>query len=118
MIPAIRPGEDALDLGRHPTTMAEFEARFVTHPDFASSTTRSGIWQEWQAATDYLRQQLPVAAVWIGGSFVTAKLDPSDLDCTYLLDHSHVAQAQTDPVKATVLAQFSTPNAVESRIVV
>ena len=112
MIPIVAAGNDALDLGRHPTTLTETEDRFVTNSDFASSTTRVGIWQEFLAATDVLRRNVPVAAVWIGGSFTTTKLDPSDIDCTYLVDAQQAAAIQADEAKSAVLAQFSTPNSL------
>lgn len=116
MIPAIQAGSDALDVGRHPATIAEIEARFVTHPDFAGSTTRADIWQEWLVATSYLRAQVPVIAAWIGGSFTTTKLNPGDIDCTYLIDHQEAALATSDPARAGVLAQFSVPNTIRSAL--
>lgn len=113
MIPAIAAGHDVLDLGRYPSTLAEMEDRFVTDPNFASSSTRTGIWQEFIAATELLRRNVPVAAVWIGGSFTTTKLDPSDIDCTYMVDAQHARSIQADAARAGVLAQFSTPNSLQ-----
>jgi len=112
VIPAIAAGQDALDLGRHPATLVELESRFVSDPGLTSSSTRAGIWQEFIAATELLRLNLPVAAVWVGGSFATTKLNPSDIDCTYLIDAQHAAAIQGDPIKAGVLAQFATPNSL------
>ncbi|HEY4237424.1 MAG TPA: hypothetical protein VGM45_08825 [Gaiellaceae bacterium] len=107
MIPAIATGRDALDVGRYPTTLAEIEARFVTDAMFAASTTRAKIWDEWKVATDYLRAQIPVVAVWIGGSFTTTKVDPDDVDCLYVIDAAQLAIASADPAKAAIIGNFA-----------
>ncbi|GMA96916.1 hypothetical protein GCM10025881_37400 [Pseudolysinimonas kribbensis] len=107
MIPVIPAGQDVLDLGRHPTTLAEIESRFVTDPQFAASTTRAKIWSDWLNATAFLRSVVPVSAAWIGGSFTTTKLDPDDVDSLYIVDDATLALAKVDPTKNRVLGQFA-----------
>jgi hypothetical protein len=74
--------------------MDEVRARFVDHPDFAASTSRAGIWNEWQQATEVLHRVTPIASVWLSGSFTTTKLNPGDIDCLYWLDSDDVIAAQ------------------------
>lgn len=113
VIPAIAAGNHVLDLGRHPASLGEIESRFVNDPAFAGSSTRAAIWQEFISATELLRRNVSVAAVWIGGSFTSTKLDPGDIDCTYLIDVQHAVDAHSDPARAGVLAQFATPNSLK-----
>lgn len=80
-----------LPLGRHPATLAEVEAVFVTDPKWAGSRTRATIWADWQQITAQTRKVVPVAAVWLGGSFLTDKVDPDDLDAVYLIDARLIA---------------------------
>ena len=80
--------------GRYAASIEQVHARFVAHPDLSGSATRAEIWSDWIKATDVLRRVLPVACVWLGGSFTTDKLDAGDMDCLYWLDFDEVARAQ------------------------
>lgn len=90
MIPT--PGTDGLlPLGRFPATLAEVETTYVTDPRWTASTTRSTIWADWQRITAQARNIVPVAAAWFGGSFLTDKMDPDDLDVVYVIDSRSLA---------------------------
>lgn len=83
-----------MGVGRYATSLDDVRARFVDHADFAASTTRAGIWDDWMQATEVLRRVVPVACVWLGGSFTTAKVNAGDIDCLYWLDSADVATAK------------------------
>lgn len=79
-----------LPLGRHTCDPAEFEASFVHDRRFVSSRSRQDLFSQFLAATQFLRQEFSselVERVWVGGSFTTAKLDPSDIDVTFILNN-------------------------------
>lgn len=114
MIPAFENGASSLVLGRHTATLQDVRDRFVDHGAFAASATRAGIWSEWEQATSLLRTVLPVAQVWLAGSFITTKLDPGDIDCLYWLDADEVSRV-SDPGDRNVLGQFATPTALQSQ---
>lgn len=86
VIPALDPTTGMLPVGRHPCSEAEFEARFVSDAAFASSTTRRDLWDDWQQALQLLQGAVTVHAAWLGGSFTTSKLDPDDIDVTFLIN--------------------------------
>lgn len=84
-------GTGYLERGRHRMTEAEVHARFVGHADFAGSTTRPDIWDEYEIGRDLLRSKVRVHAVWIGGSFLTAKVDANDMDALFIISASDFA---------------------------
>ncbi|MFE1344532.1 DUF6932 family protein [Streptomyces sp. NPDC058757] len=74
--------------GRHAMTWDEVEASLVLADRFGSSAVRGALWEELQAhrAMVELLAGRPASRVWLAGSFVSSKLDPSDIDVTYLLE--------------------------------
>lgn len=86
--------------------MEAVQAQFVDHQDVADSLTRAMIWSDFQRATGKLREVIPVCAIWIGGSFVSAKVDPSDIDVIYIVSAHGYAQLQDDKARRRV-ALFS-----------
>lgn len=98
MIPNVDVGTGALPGGRHQATLQEFEDAFAKQ-----STTREELWAEWSQATELLRSHVPVCAAWVGGSYLTSKVDPDDIDCVYLVDEMHIASLP-DPSKAVLQA--------------
>ncbi len=97
MIPDLDTLTGHLPLGRYRTTYTDVHARFVAHPDFAGSPTRQAIWDgfiaymsAWQDTEDLLAAELGgrrlVMAVWLGGSFVSLRNDPDNLDLSVLID--------------------------------
>jgi hypothetical protein len=89
----------ALPFGRHRVSIADVEDRFVTDPQFAASTTRLDIWTEFTDATALLQSAIRVHAAWLSGSFLTDKLDPSDIDVAFLVSGRDYARASVDNKK-------------------
>lgn len=115
MIPALEPS-GLLPLGRYPATRREITQRFVDAPEFAASGTRREVWTHWLEATDRLRTLLPVCAAWLGGSFLTARQDPDDVDAVYLIDTREAFQLRVrDPDGARVLAVFAMGDELRKR---
>lgn len=87
MIPPLCGDTGCLPLGRYAATLEEIEMRFVRSQDFSNSATRAEVWREWN-----MHRQLIEAATgmtpraWLAGSFVSSKLDPSDIDVFYGID--------------------------------
>ncbi|WP_425553907.1 DUF6932 family protein, partial [Isoptericola hypogeus] len=89
MIPELTAGGH-LPLGRHHTTLEAIATRFVRDDRFAASARRPRVWSDFERALSALRTIVPPCAVWIGGSFVTAKLEPDDIDVTWILPRDRV----------------------------
>jgi hypothetical protein len=77
-----------LPRGRYACDLAELKSLFVGANWAASSPTRADIWSDFETTIDLFRDVDPglPTAVWIGGSFITSRLDPDDIDLTFLLD--------------------------------
>lgn len=73
-----------LPQGRHSVTVDEFYEQFVTA--FPSSKTRERLYRRWARHREALSSVLPVQAQWIDGSYVTSKVDPSDIDMVSVMD--------------------------------
>lgn len=85
-LPPFDPGTLCPPPGRYPMTWDEVESHLVRAQDFLQSGTRSDLWDELQ----FHRAQVEclfgeVRRIWLAGSFVSGKLDPSDVDLTYLV---------------------------------
>lgn len=95
-------GEQFPPPGRHRLTLEEAEAVLVGSPVFADSTTRPALWSN---LLNYLGEFAAVEArhadrlvevdradqgvlhcLWLGGSFVSSKPSPRNIDVTVLLD--------------------------------
>jgi hypothetical protein len=90
-------GADYPPPGRTRVTFDEARALLVEHPRFAHSTTRPGLWER---LIDYVTRFLALEAdhkdlldgqplvqfLWLGGSFVSGKVDPRNIDLTVALD--------------------------------
>lgn len=105
MIPSITAA-GALPQGRFPATIAEVESTFVADSKWATSTTRQTVWDDWKQITAQVRKVVPVAAVWLSGSFLTDKMDPDDLDVVYIID-ARQATAVTNPLHKGFLSLLS-----------
>ena len=86
VVPARDPASGLLPLGRHVCSESEVEAAFVSAAEFAASPTRADIWRDWQQGVRLLRTAVTVHAAWLGGSFTTSKVDPADLDVTFVIN--------------------------------
>lgn len=85
-----------LPRGRWFFSLADAEARFVTASEFAGSCRRSMLWANLQtaiAAIHTLKVRIP--SLFLGGSFSTHKLDPDDIDVTFIVDNSVIRNPQT-----------------------
>lgn len=94
--------------GRYRTSLTEIYDRFVAASAFRASSTREQVWggfvsymSAWRRIEEQLAPQLSgdriALAVWLGGSFVSQKLDPSNLDLTVLVDGEVIASCQGKP---------------------
>ncbi|WP_405408643.1 DUF6932 family protein [Streptomyces sp. NBC_01124] len=86
-----------LPLGRHSLSVGEVEDMLVRAPDFQGSDTRQVLWdglnnylEPFFALEDLYADALDgrtlIHRVWLGGSFVSAKTDPGNIDATLLID--------------------------------
>jgi hypothetical protein len=90
-------------------TWDEVESELVKAERFAASSTRRGLLQELQTHCSLV--ELAVGAIgrlWVAGSFVSRKLDPEDVDVTYLISPDAYAQADEDPDTADDLDNLGT----------
>jgi hypothetical protein len=92
-----------LPRGRYPADLEEIETAFVEAPDLAGSSTRRQVWRgflEWLDAWSQLEARLGVAvlgALWVGGSFTSLKLDPTDIDVAPIVDRVAVLSVRGQP---------------------
>lgn len=82
---SVDPVTGHLPRGRHRVTEADVKAAFVDHAQFGDSATRSEVWEEYETGRDLLRRRVRIHAVWIGGSFLTSKVDPNDMDALFIV---------------------------------
>lgn len=86
-----------LPLGRHSVSLDEAESMLVSAPEFRDSATRQNLWDGLIGYLDvFLTLEDTYASVlngvplihriWLGGSFVSTKLDPRNIDTTLLID--------------------------------
>lgn len=108
-LPQLHADTGALPPGRYSTTADVIEASFGT-----STARRAKLWGDWNVATELLRSHAPICAAWIGGSYVTDKPDPDDIDCVYIVESS-VAEAATG-LSAVVLGAFAQGKAVRQSL--
>lgn len=107
MLPGLDTRTGALPLGRFGVTLDEIKRDFVDADRFSNSITRKQIWQDFWSATAGLRSVVPVISVWVGGSFLTDKLDPDDIDLVYWCQDTLVNQV-SDPQDRELLQLFAT----------
>lgn len=86
-----------LPLGRYSVSFDKAEAMLVSAPESQDSITRQALWDGLHgyldrfftledANTDVLDGLTLVHRLWLGGSFVSAKTDPRNVDVTVLID--------------------------------
>jgi len=93
--------------GRYRATVDEVHARFVG--PYPKGHQRQQIWGDWPTVTGLLRQTVAeVAAAWLGGSFLSTKDQPNDLDCLYVVSVDKMTQLS--PVQAKTLEQLTDPS--------
>ena len=93
-----------LPLGRWSCTIEDLDS-FHDSPD---AQLRAELWQEWEQLTEMVRVAVGrVPAVWLSGSYFTAKERPSDIDCVYILDRDDLQRARENTDAATLLEVVS-----------
>jgi hypothetical protein len=94
--------------GRYRATLAEIHELLVSAPAFAASETRQQVWSgfvrylaAWRQVQAGLAAELNgnqlILALWLGGSFVSQKPNPSNLDLTVLVDGELVESCHGRP---------------------
>jgi hypothetical protein len=96
-IPPLDPETGHLPPGRYRTTLNHIRHRFVDHPDFTNSTTRPAIWDgfinylvAWRDSQEQFDHQI-LHTLWIAGSFISDKLNPSDIDVSPVYDEGVIS---------------------------
>jgi hypothetical protein len=108
LIPELDDSTGHLPPGRFRVTLTEIHARFVAHDEFKTSPTRQAIWEgfvaymtAWHRVEDRLTAETGgkplVMCVWLGGSFVSRRWDPDNLDLTVLVDGELVDSCRGKP---------------------
>jgi hypothetical protein len=65
--------------GRYRASQEEAHARFVA--PYAAANPRHALWDEWRTVNQLLKDTVgTVCAAWIGGSFLSGKQEPDDID--------------------------------------
>lgn len=85
--------------GRHVCDLDEFESVFVLDSEMLASSTRQGIFADLLTAIGILQAMHKelIERLWVGGGYASARLDPSDVDATFLLNqvaHDSLSNSQ------------------------
>lgn len=104
LLPPLDPQTGHLPVGRYGATLGEIEAAFVNSPEFGTSATRPEIWEgfeRWLAVWGEVEETLQTSGLlrnlWLSGSFVSAELDPADLDVTPFVDRELAQRCKGKP---------------------
>jgi hypothetical protein len=87
--------------GRHLMTVASVSQLCVT--PFTTSVTRAPLMARLEVFVTWLRQNVVICELWIDGSFISEKIDPEDIDLTFLV-HGDVYDALSPALKAEINA--------------
>lgn len=103
-----------LPLGRYLATLDEVESSYVT----GLSDKRRDIWRAFNDCLSIARNAAPgLAEVWIGGSFITSKEDPSDIDVVFLFTKDYFDVATSgDNLNAKIVLSVLTKSSVIDRL--
>lgn len=83
--------EGNLPQGRWVSDLDEVYTALVEAPAFESSSTRRECFEQLEKFLALAGKRFTIPAIFLGGTFVTAKIDPSDADFSALLDVSGFA---------------------------
>lgn len=87
MIPPLDLSTGLLPVGRYPARAEEVRDHFVAAEIFSESRCRAELWEHWTTHVQLLEALMGrEPRTWMAGSFVSAKLDPSDIDVFYGFD--------------------------------
>ncbi|MEW2315604.1 DUF6932 family protein [Streptomyces bauhiniae] len=82
-LPSLDPATGLLPPGRYAACLDELHATFVAS---TASAVRQEIWEEWTVHRTMVETQVgEITRMWVGGSFVSNKPEPGDVDVTYLV---------------------------------
>ncbi|WP_125802734.1 hypothetical protein [Actinoplanes sp. ATCC 53533] len=82
-MPEFDPTTGFLPPGRYSASLDDLYARLVRS---TGSIARQEIWREWDDHRTIVGALAgEITRMWVGGSFVSSKVEPSDVDVTYLL---------------------------------
>jgi hypothetical protein len=80
----------------------EVHARFVGI--YPPANPRHGLWGDWQTVTQLLQGTVgTVCAAWIGGSFLSDKEEPDDIDSLYVIPEARLSEVGVDDPRAKTL---------------
>lgn len=107
MVPDFRP-DGHLPPGRYSVTLDEAEQLLVEHPRFAHSASRRRLWDGLESYlygfvaleddhAEILNGMPLIHRLWLGGSFVSTKLDPDNVDASVLIDDQACALIKGQP---------------------
>ncbi|MDP9936833.1 hypothetical protein J2T11_003201 [Paenarthrobacter nicotinovorans] len=104
MMPTFDVESGHLPVGRYSCSPEDARAALVEDPRFQTSQTRADIWSNFErylslffALEEKYADVLPmplIDRIWLGGSFVSAKLDPRNVDATL-----HINRAAKEALK-------------------
>jgi hypothetical protein len=96
-LPAFHPDTACPPPGRFPMTWEEVETSLVRADCWKHSSTRTELWIELRLHLTLVDMVVGgVDRVWLAGSFVSGKLDPSDVDLAYLIAPEAFDSIETD----------------------
>jgi len=115
-----------LPLGRYSVSFDEAESLLVGAPEFRDSATRNPLWD---GLHDYLDQFFAledtyaddldglvlVHRLWLGGSYVSAKLDPQNIDATLLIDTRAERAVRGKPGSRWLTTAFKSRDRIRER---
>lgn len=95
MIPAFE-ANGSLPLGRFSCNLQEAKQFLVSGAPFNDAPNRATLWTIFEDSLQRMHSiRCKIPSVFLGGSFVTSKIDPSDIDAAYLVDRSTIVSDQT-----------------------
>ncbi|NMD55572.1 MULTISPECIES: DUF6932 family protein [Tsukamurella] len=95
MIPALE-ANGWLPRGRFCAGLDEVEERFVLSGEFGDSARRPEVWEDFKSLLALIADlKAKVPAVFLGGSFVTDAMEPSDVDAAIIVDTSRIRRPET-----------------------
>lgn len=93
LIPALQDigaRREVLPYGRYQATFDEIKL----HYNLGGDPERNAIWKEFEKHFNMTKMVFgKIAAIWIGGSFITSEQDPHDIDIVYLMTEAMYKQA-------------------------
>lgn len=98
MIPPLND-DGFLPPGRWGAALDEVRDRFASGP----TPRRAEVWAEFEQALALLRSAVRVSRVWLGGSFLTSKAEPGDVDAVFLIRADRFQQAIRDDYGSRVV---------------